>query len=210
VIWQTNQYITYYVTCCCGGCTEVLSATSPDGFTWTDGPVGPTSTQFPQITAFDNTQLWFQDDTWFLMIECVSPHLSLFLFSSPDRVTWSLLDPGGTAMSSLNVPTGGSYQASGPWMHAHRPSVNGVYQLWYHAIDIHYATSTDMLNWTQEVVLSAPTGGGAGYEDPSVAFVGGVNYLYYTNSYEAGLPNNINLALAPDPLTCCGSESDGP
>jgi predicted GH43/DUF377 family glycosyl hydrolase len=184
-------------------------ATSADGITWTDQSE---SISLPAgKTLWGNRAVWIEGSTWYMLQEAGPTRWEIYLYTSSDGLTWSIAN-GGAALDSLQVVAGGMYGGATFAHDAHGralPMIDGEYHIWYHAAaaagnlptNLHHATSTDKINWTQTAgpILEHLA---SGFEvdqaaDPSITVVGATAYLFYDGDDNVAEAAHVLLATAP-------------
>jgi hypothetical protein len=158
---------------------------STDGINW--------KLTFPQTLKLDNSMpweqvsgnifVWVENSTWYAMYEALGKDASwrVGLATSPDGILWT---------KEASNPVISDASCGGPEIH----KVAGTYYMWGQcaklnmlASDIYRWRSTDLVNWTPEVVelwRSTPDEGslsldGSQVGDPSMVEVNGNIYMYY-------------------------------
>lgn len=166
---------------------------SDDGATWTNNTEVITVAQLPSPgVGLTNSQVIKVGSTYYLFEELTAGSFKIYLATSTDLTNWTF---NPTQLSSLNI--GGT--SSGP--NVHIIGTNN-YVIWYHAgptipTDIYYATSTDLINWTQsngviinrddEINLGEFPGGVIDQTaDACVIELNGRTFIYYERVYNGG------------------------
>ena len=126
--------------------------------------------------------------------------------TSPDGVSWSKLQGTAGAGSVLgvgNIKEQDAYGAEDPYV----IKENGMYRMWYVGYDgnirrLHYATSTDGINWTKKGVVLQPEGKAEldelGQENPVVINRTGGYELWYQGRSNSSPNYHVIRAISRD------------
>lgn len=197
-------YYCYYASATGPG-SNWMRVSSSNGVTWGSPVAVAPYDLIPGRVGFANSAVWVEDGTWYALVESHRVDLqtwAIYLMSSVDGASWTLLN-SGAPLSSLQVAPNGMY--GGPNLFR-SGKYNGVYHLFYHAApgsgilptNLYHATSTDKINWTKtaDPVLEY-TGDGMGFDqiaDPSVFESGGRLYLFYDQTDNAAESAYVGVA----------------
>lgn len=205
VVKVGSTYYAYYYDANGGGNLKV--STSAAGIAWGTPTTAIASNAVAWMSGWANAFVWNEGgSTWKMLVEGKSTGTGtpwrIAYATSTDGLTWTVVGTG--PLTSL-VVSGGN-QCGGPWLANGGATINGRYQLFFHAGDgnftsIYHAYSSDAQNWT---VIATPEliQNGSAYElqqaaDPSVVEVSGVSYLFYDGVDNAAPHGYINVATYP-------------
>lgn len=197
---------------------DLLHATSPDGFVWTLAGVAlPRTAGGITTTAANSSVVVGADGVWRMLVEFFDStgFWRTWLATSPDGYSWTL---AAAPLESLRFG-GGMY--GGPDLHYLPGSLNGPWQLWYHASQgpgnvptfLAHAAGADLLAWTRDAyplfsVAGETFAGGPAdqYADPCLLEAGGAVLCWYdvdrNGAGENGLDARIDLATFGGTLAC--------
>lgn len=170
-----------------------------DGVTWTNKTQIISNVGLPGgTTGLTNTNVVKSGSVYYLYVELFTgAYFIIYRAISTDLTNWTFTPT--VPITTLKI--GGSGQtSSGPDIHI----IKGQFYMWYHAdsvgatipTDIYFATSTNLLNWTQsggiiisrasEINLGSFPGGTIDQvADPSVSEINGSTFIYYSRVHNS-------------------------